>query len=101
MHPVLSDACNFNYVTIQYEHHNDRKDTIIVINFYWEASYNKPVRTSFTLNPLRWAPIPQNGQTRSKNCLCVFDHSVGLALKGLTEFSLDRTKCNCMKEMSN
>ena len=53
MHPVLRDACNFNYVTIQYEHHNDRKDTIIVINFYWEASYNKPVRTSFTLNPLR------------------------------------------------
>ena len=39
------------------------------------------------------APIPQNGQTHSKNpsaittnCLNVFDHFVGLALKWLTHF---------------
>ena len=39
------------------------------------------------------APIPQNGQTHSKNpsaittnCLSVFDHFVGLALKWLTHF---------------
>ena len=30
------------------------------------------------------APTPQNGQTHSNNCLSVFDHFVGLALKGLT-----------------
>ena len=27
----------------------------------------------------------KNGQTHLNNCLCVFDHFVGLALKGLME----------------
>ena len=30
------------------------------------------------------APTPQNGQTHLANCLSVFDHFVGLALKRLT-----------------
>ena len=37
-----------------------------------------------------WAPIPQNGQTLKQlptNSLSVFDHFVGLALKGLIKQS--------------
>ena len=37
-------------------------------------------------SPLSVSPLsanPQNGQTHSNNCLSVFDHFVGLVLKGL------------------
>ena len=43
---------------------------------------------AYGLNLTLWAPTPQNGQTHSNNssaeCLSVFDHFVGLVLKGLS-----------------
>ena len=49
-------------------------------------------RHSLTL----WAPISQNGQTHSNNlsanCLSVFDHFVGLALKELRFFHASSTQ---------
>ena len=65
-------------------------------NVYWSTVFRKELLTFELKNdskilslgwiktlPKNLAPIPQNGQTHSKNCLCVFDHFVWLALKGL------------------
>ena len=70
-------------------------DPILIIK---AANYLSPVLTKADFAIICWraaltlqAPIPQNGQTYSNkssptNCLSVFDHIVGLALKGLTHF---------------
>ena len=34
-----------------------------------------------------YTPTPQNGQTHSKNSSAVFDHFMGLTLKGLNSFT--------------
>ena len=34
-----------------------------------------------------YSPTPQNGQAYSNNCLSVFDHFAGLALKELTKLT--------------
>ena len=61
----------------------DNKDTKSTIKTLRWQSYNSD--HNLTL----YAPISQNGQTHSNNssakCLSVFDHFVGLALKGLTK----------------
>ena len=44
------------------------------------------------IKPLR--SNTQRGQTKSKNCLSVFDHFVGLAFKGLIITDSKKLKCN-------
>ena len=50
-------------------------------------SYKRRLKTTSLINKYKavtlYAPISQNGQTPPTNCLNVFDHYLGLALKGL------------------
>ena len=58
-------------------------------SFVWEGLVKKRPNSVFLFSILLtlYAPISQNSQTHSNNasanCLSVFDHFVGLALKGL------------------
>ena len=50
-----------------------------------ESSIFKHNVNPLSVNPAKWSNTlkQQNGQPHSSNCLSVFDHFVGLALKGL------------------
>ena len=74
------------------------------ITFYTRGSFSIFVRDLlFSSFPLTlYAPTPENGQTLKQfvgkllaNCLSVFDHFVGLALKGLNEKLVNKRRSCC------
>ena len=54
---------------------------------WWVFSREHSVDLTLSANPTQWAnTIKQFVGRKPTNCLSVFDHFVGLALKGLTQF---------------
>ena len=66
-------------------------EALSTINHFTKATYHHgrdklSVFNSLSANPTKWSNTPQTiRRQQPTNCLSVFDHVVGLALKGLNE----------------